>query len=49
MPNLGGAFPSLEEMTLVSYDRFDKMYGYQLFRVGKGYVNRYIKLKKRKS
>ena len=43
MLNLGGAYPSLEEMTLVSYPRFAKMYGEQRFRVGHGFVNRYKK------
>ena len=37
----GGAYPSLEVMTLVSYPRFASMYGYQPFRVGHGFVNRY--------
>ena len=45
MMNLGGAYPSLEEMTLASYPRFAKMYGDldgdQPFRVGHGFVNRY--------
>ena len=29
----------------LSYDRFDNIYGYQPFRVGKGYVNRYNKIR----
>lgn len=42
--NLGGAFPSLEEMTLVSFPRFLTLYGFEPFRVAKGFVIRYYKL-----